>query len=154
MHPKRGELFDRFFPADMESMGGAMLTKLCRTDDERIASSPKHSADLLQVCSQTGQAVSSVIGHPVIDHIIWVRGFPIVRSFARNESNAREPIPLLQLGTDIPELLCLLLRKGWIPYQHGIVSRPIKRDAGRNHGIAILDEIGRASCRERVYSSV
>ena len=33
MHPIRGELFDRFFPADVESMGRAMLTNLRRTDD-------------------------------------------------------------------------------------------------------------------------
>ena len=31
MHPKRGELFDRFFPADVESMGRAMLTELLLT---------------------------------------------------------------------------------------------------------------------------
>ena len=55
MHPKRGELFDRFFPADVESMGGAMLTKLCWTDDERMASSPKHSADPLHAFGQAGR---------------------------------------------------------------------------------------------------
>jgi hypothetical protein len=45
MHPKRGKLFDWFFPADLESVGGAILTELCRTDDERSASSMKTSAD-------------------------------------------------------------------------------------------------------------
>ena len=41
MHPKRRELFDRFFPADVESVGRAMLTKLCRANDERSAASPE-----------------------------------------------------------------------------------------------------------------
>src|SRR4029077_7592081 len=66
--------------------------------------------------------------------------FPIVRRFVRNESNVREPIPPLQLGADGPESLCLLLREGGMPYQNSIVSQPIKRDAGRNNRIAILDE--------------
>jgi hypothetical protein len=55
MHPKRGKLFDRFFPTDMESVGRAMLTELCRTDDERIASSPKSLADILDVFGQAGR---------------------------------------------------------------------------------------------------
>ena len=54
MHPKRGELFDRFFPADVESVGSAMLTKLCRTDDKCMASPPKHSADRLHTFGQAG----------------------------------------------------------------------------------------------------
>ena len=41
MHPKRGKLFDWFFPADVESVGGTILTELCRTDDKCTASSMK-----------------------------------------------------------------------------------------------------------------
>ena len=52
MHPKRGKLFDRFFPADAESVGCATLTQLCRADDERSASSPKHQADPLHAFGQ------------------------------------------------------------------------------------------------------
>ena len=76
----------------------------------------------------------------MVDHVIGVNGFSIVRPFVRNESNVREPIPPLQLGADGPESLCLLLRKGGMPYQNSIVSQPIKRDAGRNDSIAVLDE--------------
>ena len=42
MHPKRGKLFDWFFPADLESMRGAILTELCRTDDEGMPPSMKN----------------------------------------------------------------------------------------------------------------
>src|ERR1043166_4478591 len=69
-----------------------------------------------------------------------MQSFLILQLVARNESNVREPLPLLQLGTDTPESLRLLLCKGRIPYQHGIASRPIKRDAGRSDGIAIVNE--------------
>ena len=55
MHPKRGELFDLFFPADMESMGRARLTELCRANDERIASFPKNSADPIHAFGQAGR---------------------------------------------------------------------------------------------------
>ncbi len=41
MHPKRGELFDRFLPADVESVGRTILTELCRTDDERMCLLPE-----------------------------------------------------------------------------------------------------------------
>src|SRR4029078_13486486 len=140
MHPKRGKLLDWFFPADLESVGGAILTELCRTDDKCSASSMKTSTDPLHAFGQACRQVSAVIGHPVVDHVIGMRGFPIVRPFVRNELNVRETIAPLQLGADGPESLCLLLRKGRIPDQHGILSRPIKRDTGRNDGIAIVDE--------------
>ena len=39
--------------------------------------------------------------------------------------------------------------KGRIPNQHGIVSQPIKRDAGRNDGIAIVDEHTFGSRKDR-----
>ena len=51
MHPKRGKLFNRFFPADVESMGSSKLTELGWADDERMASFPKNSADPLQAFS-------------------------------------------------------------------------------------------------------
>ena len=52
MHPKRGKLFDRFFPADVESMGRSLPAQLCRTDDERSASSLENSTDPLHAFSQ------------------------------------------------------------------------------------------------------
>ena len=55
MHPKRGKLFDRFFPADVESVGRTLLAQLCRTDDERSASSSKNSADPLHAFGQAGR---------------------------------------------------------------------------------------------------
>src|SRR5205085_4845226 len=100
----------------------------------------KTSADPVHAFGQGLLWVSVAVGHPVVDYVIGVRGFPTVRPFMRNEPNVREPIPPLQLGANAPESLCLLLRKGRIPYQHGIVSQPIKRHAGCNHGIAMLDE--------------
>ena len=51
MHPKRGKLFDRFFPADVESMGSSKLAELGWADDERMASFQKNSADPLQMFS-------------------------------------------------------------------------------------------------------
>src|SRR6185436_8675595 len=98
----------------MESVRHTILTHLCRTDDERMASSPKNSADRLDAFGQPSRQVSTVIGHPVVDHVIGVRGIPVVQLLARNKSNVREPVPPLQLGADTPELLCLLLRKGRI----------------------------------------
>ena len=54
MHSKRGELFDRFFPTDAESVGRPLPAQLCRTDDECIASSPKNAADPLHTFGQAG----------------------------------------------------------------------------------------------------
>ena len=79
MHQKGGELFDRFFPADVESMELAMLTELFRADDERIASSPENSADPIHAFGQADRYVTTVIAHPVIDQVIRVSGFPIVQ---------------------------------------------------------------------------
>jgi hypothetical protein len=55
MHPKRGKLFDRFFPADVESMGRSLPAQLCRTDDECIASSLESLTDLLHAFGQAGR---------------------------------------------------------------------------------------------------
>jgi len=87
MHPKRGELFDRFFPADVESMGRAVLTKQCWTDDECMASSPKSSADRLHAFGQADWSVFTVIGYPMVDYVIGQKGFRLMRNFVRNESN-------------------------------------------------------------------
>jgi hypothetical protein len=81
MHPKRGKLFNRFFPGDVESVGRAILTELCRTDDKRMASFSKNFADPHHTFGQARRSISAVIVHPVVDHIIGVRGFPIVRPF-------------------------------------------------------------------------
>ena len=51
MHPKRGKLFDRFFPTDVESMESSKLAELGWADDERMASFQKNSADPLQTFS-------------------------------------------------------------------------------------------------------
>ena len=87
MHSKSGELLNRFFPADMESVGRTLPAQLCRTDNERIAPSPENSADPLHTFGQPGRLVSAVIGHPVVDQVIGVRGFPIVLSFGWNKLN-------------------------------------------------------------------
>jgi len=81
MHPKRWKLFDWLFPADLESVGGTILTELCRTDDERSAFSMQTSADLLHAFGQARREVPTVIGHPVIDHVIGMRRFSTVRFF-------------------------------------------------------------------------
>ena len=55
MHPKRGKLFDRLFPKKVESVGCAVLTELSRTDDERMTSFSKNSADPLHTFGQTSR---------------------------------------------------------------------------------------------------
>ena len=55
MHPKRGKLFNQLVPKNVESVGCAVLTELCRTDDKRMASCSKNLADPLQTFGQAGR---------------------------------------------------------------------------------------------------
>src|SRR5262249_14512071 len=54
VHSKRGKLTNRYIPADVKSVRCTILTNLCRTDDERIASSPKNSTDRLHAFDEAG----------------------------------------------------------------------------------------------------
>lgn len=78
MHPKRGKLFNRFLPANLESMGRTLPAELCRTNDERMASASKDSADPLQPFSHVARQISAVVGRPVVDHVIRASSDPIV----------------------------------------------------------------------------
>src|SRR5262245_1879488 len=58
----------------------------------------------------------------------------------RNQSNAFHILPALQPGTNIPQVLRLLLRERGNLYTDRIVSWSVERDAGRDNRISILDE--------------
>ena len=55
MHPKRGELFNRFFPAHVESVDCTHLPELRWADNKRMASFSKHTVDPHQALSQTAR---------------------------------------------------------------------------------------------------
>src|SRR5262245_36714604 len=77
----------------------------------------------------------------MIDQIVaglWNRR--LTSFFCAQKPYPRQPLPLLQLGALIPQLLRLPLRKSRQVDQHGVVSMPVERDTGRNGSISVVDQ--------------